>query len=654
MKLLTIISKNFKILLRSKTSAFVVLLGPLLITALISIALSNTEDFQINVGIVAPDTVGMTGQFISQLELGNYKLINYSTIDQCTEEIKLQTTHICIVFPANFIIDNSNETKEVQFYADETRTNLVESIVSSVKSSITVKTDEISLGFTEGLIDTINLTSNEVAKQKLVLEEIKEKVTSSEINIKKINANSQEITKNLESSKNELKNFEQHNSEIESSMTSLKNQTETLLTNLDSLLDTVEDLEEVPSGTSTVRTNYNALNTALDTEADDIEEANTALESVVSNVDKTISSAGDYDIKTFADNINAEMGIIKKNIVEMEDKIKNIENKISLLEITSASNIINPFSIKVNSVSSTSERSTFMFPYFVTLIILFVGIMLSSTLIVIEKKSRAFFRTFTTPTSEVYHITASIITNMIVISSQLGLIFLGAFYYLKIPVLNNYHVTLVILVLSLLFFILLGILLGYVFKTQEGTTIASISIGSISIFLSNLILPLESFPEIVRKMLMLNPFMLCSELFKKSMLFSANFRALQNELLLLGSYLILIIVLVIVFYMISLNKFLSIISNTKILKRTHFTGDNCLRLQDGTLLKNKNDLLHALKDMQEDEFSQFVQNRHNEFALWIKDSFKEKNLARKIKKAKTKDKIIEVLKDEIEGEKKEK
>jgi ABC-2 type transport system permease protein len=650
MKLLTIIFKNFKILFRSKTSAFVVLLGPLLIIALISLALSNTEEFQINVGIIAQDNEGMTQQFISHLESGNYKLINYSTIDECTEEIRLQTTHLCISFPENFKIDNSDEIKEVQFYADKTRINLVESIVSSVKSTITVKSDEISLGFTENILETINVTSNEVAKQKLILEEIKEKASGSEKNIEKIKSNSEEISKNLESSKNELKNVNSHNDEIESSMNNLKTKTETLLTDLDKLLDTLEDSGTASSSTSKVRTDYNAVNDILETETNDIKEGNDALKNIVDNVDETINSASNYDIKTFANNANTEMSVISEKIIEIENKIKTIENKISLLEVTSAENIINPFSIKVNSIASTSERSTFMFPYFVTLIILFVGIMLSSTLIVMEKQSRAFFRTFTTPTREVYHIIANIITNMIVILLQLGLIVIGAIYYLKIPALNNYPVTLVILILSLLFFIMLGILLGYIFKTQEGTNIGSISIGSISIFLSNLILPVESFPEIVRKMLMFNPFMLCSELFKKSMLFSASFKVLQNQLILLGSYLVVITILVIIFYMISLNKFLSVISNNKILKRTHFTNDNCLRLQDGTLLKNKNDLLHALKDMQEDEYIQFVHNHHNEFALWIKDSFKDKKLARKIKKAKIKDKIIEVLKEDIKEE----
>jgi ABC-type multidrug transport system permease subunit len=627
-----------------------VLLGPLLIIALISLALSNTEEFQINVGIIAQDNEGMTQQFISHLESGNYKLINYSTIDECTEEIRLQTTHLCISFPENFKIDNSDEIKEVQFYADKTRINLVESIVSSVKSTITVKSDEISLGFTENILETINVTSNEVAKQKLILEEIKEKASGSEKNIEKIKSNSEEISKNLESSKNELKNVNSHNDEIESSMNNLKTKTETLLTDLDKLLDTLEDSGTASSSTSKVRTDYNAVNDILETETNDIKEGNDALKNIVDNVDETINSASNYDIKTFANNANTEMSVISEKIIEIENKIKTIENKISLLEVTSAENIINPFSIKVNSIASTSERSTFMFPYFVTLIILFVGIMLSSTLIVMEKQSRAFFRTFTTPTREVYHIIANIITNMIVILLQLGLIVIGAIYYLKIPALNNYPVTLVILILSLLFFIMLGILLGYIFKTQEGTNIGSISIGSISIFLSNLILPVESFPEIVRKMLMFNPFMLCSELFKKSMLFSASFKVLQNQLILLGSYLVVITILVIIFYMISLNKFLSVISNNKILKRTHFTNDNCLRLQDGTLLKNKNDLLHALKDMQEDEYIQFVHNHHNEFALWIKDSFKDKKLARKIKKAKIKDKIIEVLKEDIKEE----
>ncbi|MBU0456803.1 MAG: ABC transporter permease [Nanoarchaeota archaeon] len=652
MKLLKIISKNIKVLLRSKSSAFVVLVGPLLIIALIALALSNAQEYKLTVGIVAPDNIGLTNQFINYLQTADYELIYYTSIEECVQQIKLKTTNLCIQFPANFILSN-DKTYEVEFYADQSRMNLVESIVSSVSSTITIKSDEITLGLTKELLNTINFTKQEISKEKISIEKMKTKTSSADSNINKIDSDSAEVSANLKSTTENLESIKNSPNEISLSIASLETETNNLLEDLKDLIDELEDLEEIPSGLSKVKSHYTTLGTLLPTETADISNAANDLEDTIDSITAAVESASGNQIGTFANNVKYDINSIQEKITEIEASLQATKDKIDQIEITSASSIVNPFTIKVNPILSTSNRSTFMFPYFVTLIILFVGLMLSSSLIVMEKKSKAFFRTFTAPTSEFYHIAAVFMTNFFVIFLQLSVVFIGAFYYLKIPIINNFKVTLLILFLSLSFFILLGTLIGYIFKTQEGTTIASISIGSISLFLSNLILPIESFPGYVKEILLYNPFMLCSELFKKSMLFSSSFKDIGSGLIILSGYIILACILVTIFHEISLNKLFSVITNTKILRRSHFTEENSLRLRDGTLIKNKTGLLHTLKEMKDDEFKRFVNKRNNEIALWINDAFKERKLARSIKKAKTKNEIIKIINENLKTDKSE-
>jgi len=79
-------------------------------------------------------------------------------------------------------------------------------------------------------------------------------------------------------------------------------------------------------------------------------------------------------------------------------------------------------------------------------------------------------------------------------------------------------------------------IIGYLFTSEETSTLAAISIGSVFLFLSNVILPLETMPEAVRRVAQFNPFVLGENLLRKAIIFQAKIPALQNEILLLLGY----------------------------------------------------------------------------------------------------------------------
>ncbi|MBU0470270.1 MAG: ABC transporter permease [Nanoarchaeota archaeon] len=636
MKLLKIILKNFKVLLRSKSSAFVVLVGPLLMIALISLAFSNSQEYDLAVGIIAPDQEGMTGQFITHLEKEDYRLVYYDIIDQCIQDIKLNTVNICITFPENFVIGNEAKP-EVEFYADQSRINLVESIISSISSTISLGSDEITLKLTNTLLDAINLTSQELEKEKSSIKEINSAINSGFSNSNKIESDSAKANFALAKIKPET-------AQVSNSSKKLENETEALFEDLEDLLNEIT----ASNYSDLVEEHYDNLNGFLSTENGKIDDSLEEIESLVDSISVNIGINKSSGIIASITKVKTDLTTIKTNLDKIEKSVQATTDEINQIEITSASSIVNPFTIKVNPILSTTDRSTFMFPYFITLIILFVGIMLSSTLVVMEKKSQAFFRTFTTPTSESTQIFAGYITSITVLILQLAIVFLGAHFYLKMPLFKNYQVTLLVLFLSLSFFTLLGSVIGYMFKTQEGTTIASISLGSLFIFLSNLVLPVESFPQVIRNVLMFNPFVLCSEMFKKSMLFSVSLLEMKQELLIILSYIIIVTTLVIIFHKMSFNRMFSGFANRKILRKPHITKENYFKLRDGTDLKDKNDLLEALKKMDDEEFRHYVNKENNEIALWIKETFKEKKLARLIKKLKNRESIIDALHENLD------
>ncbi len=639
MKLLNIINKNFKLLFRSKSSAFVVTIGPLIIIILIALAFSNSQGYHISVGVVVPDESELSKQFVNELKEDNYTVSHHKTIEGCIQQVKIQSTNLCIKLPKDFVIAN-NKTNEIEFYVDQSRMNIVESIISSVSSTIDVKSEEITMSLTQNLLNTIGYIDGKVAEEKVVVAEINSELDLTETKAEsvinqaennKINEVHNELAKNILSVES-----------INISTTYIYTEVNELIYDLNNLIAALEDTEV---STRKVRVHYDNLEMNLTSNVDNIRSKLTEIEKVIANISQSIDSTSSdvFTIKEAAKIIEEKIILLRSKIDLLENSLDDVKNKIDSVEITSAENIINPTTIKINPLLSSSNRSTYLFPYFVTLIILFVGVMLSSTLVVMEKKSRAFFRTFTTPTNELYHILARYLTNIIILTIQLIIIFTGAYYYLDMSLAKNYTVIIPLLLLSITFFIFLGQMIGYLFKTQEGVTIASISLGSLFLFLSNVILPIESFPEFIRNLLIINPYMLCSELLKKAILFQATLANLKGELMLLIIYIILVFGLSIVFQKISFTRFFKGLSERKILRRPHITAENYFRMEDGTIIKSKADLLKALKKMKNDEFKLYVNDRNNEFHLWITETFKEKLLAKIIKKAKTREMMIKIF-----------
>jgi hypothetical protein len=87
MKLFRVIGKNFKLLMRSRASAFTVLIGPLLIILLVGLAFSTKTNYELSIGYYTPEHNNLTDAFISSLKQSHYNTEEFADEQSCIKKI---------------------------------------------------------------------------------------------------------------------------------------------------------------------------------------------------------------------------------------------------------------------------------------------------------------------------------------------------------------------------------------------------------------------------------------------------------------------------------------------------------------------------------------------------------------------------------------
>lgn len=341
---------------------------------------------------------------------------------------------------------------------------------------------------------------------------------------------------------------------------------------------------------------------------------------------------------------------IQKIITELDGlkaKQEKIKTDIESFNLKNADAIVNPITTKIEPVTSTNTRITYSFPYLLMLIVLLVGLMLSGTLVYMEKDSRAFFRTFTTPSRTIFFIWMTYLTSAIIILIQAIIVLAVVYFALGVPVLQNIEMTALIIFISMTVFIFLGMFIGHLFSTSEGITMSTIAVGSILMFLSNLILPVETLAPSIQKITQFNPYVMSSEGIRKAMLFGTNIQGLYLDLLMMIGYAVVIIIVTI-----SLIKFMS----SRFLSRMHILSkktkisvpeDHYLKISSHNMtVKDLHELLVALQSFSYEEYMKLISPR-NIFADWISNNYRAKRLALHMR-TKNREKAIKTLEKYLE------
>lgn len=654
MKSLKTIQKNLKLLFRSKGSALVILLAPLIIVLVIAVSFSDTPDTSLNIGAYAPDSGELTQRFITNLNSTGNNVIMFKNDSECIQAIKETVVLACVVFPNNFVLENQKEN-EVLFYVDKSRENLVHRMIASLSVNVDVESSQVSKEITTQLLNILSETSTGIDASLDKIIGLKAK-TQSASGVK--SASEQKLTGLDTSGVNvDIDSILENAEALQSDFSSLRANSRSAVTtgfavitkhapeNISSDKEW-EDFQEDLTGLDSSVNRTNTSSSEFDILVEDVESAKEGVDALKAKLTKAseTKTAVITDLQTLSSNLQN----IATDLDAIKQKQELLKTNIASFKLTDADSIVNPVKITVEPVSSEQSKIAFSFPYLLMLIVLYVGLMLASTLVFIEKDSRALFRTFTLPVRGSFFIFQTYLTSLIVIIIQTFIALFAVQFALNITVFTNFGVTAVFLFLSISLFIILGMLIGHLFSTSEGMTMTTITIGAVLMFLSNLVLPLETLSELIQQIARFNPYVIASEGIRKAVLFNATFQTTYVDMIILFAYCLVAMLVTLLVKNVTSSRYLKNIAHRAGNKgKITVPEDHYLVLKGKyTTVKNITDLIECLKELSDEEYKKIVKEK-NIFSEWLSQSLKARFLAIKIMK-KDRKRVIEILEKYIE------
>ena len=495
--LVGLIKKNLKLLLRSKSSALIVLLGPLLIIGLVGAAFNTTNFYNINVGVYTGEYNELTLSVLDELEDKNFNVMKIESKEKCISKIKRSELHVCAVFPNDMQIGSE---EGVVFFVDKTRMNIVWVIIDSISSKVSAKTSELSKELTNVLLSTLSETRG------LIKERQGSVVGAIESNM--------ELDTKIGESTTVLKELDLEYSTSDLGLGAVKSE---LTSAISSVGATQDDFSDV----------YEAIV--------DVENKSYGVSSKFNDARGKVS-----EILGSLTTLGGEVKISVDTMHQVAAIMASIMGKINTIAVTEAESIVTPIKTTIEPIIAEKTHLSNMFPTLLVLVIMFIGILLSSTLVVREKTSSSYFRNFITPTSDGMFMMGDFLTNLFVLFLQMAVIFLVSLIFFKEALSSVWFNSTFVILLIVSVFVFLGMFIGNIFSSEETNTLGAISVGSILLFFSSTILPLETLPATIRSVANLNPFVIGESMLKEIMLFNADLFVVFEGIVILLVYILIL------------------------------------------------------------------------------------------------------------------
>jgi len=477
-----LLKKNFIMFFRSKFSSILIILIPVLIVLAAGYAFDSSSLTNVYVGVYSNSSSPLSQKIINGFEEGGFSIKDFDSLKSCVDSVKLNEVQICSEFSKEVSTDSSRDS--VTFYVDYSRINLANTLVNNAENEVNSESQEAGKFFVQDLIDIVDIAKENLPDSKLKLDsafsKLSEKLSEERSSVDTLNSSYVDFEK---------------------------------------MIGYLESASEKMNASSTKTQITNALTLAK------------ALKK--SNQDISLSLQGVFD---------SENGVLEEASLAIES-IKPVIESASSSKVTNAENVVSPVKLEVKSIRKNSKSRDYLIPILISLITLFGSLLLSSTFILKEKKTLAYFRNFMTPTKSATFIFSTYLTCLIILIFQLILVFLGIKFILGISSFLISFELIVILLLASSVFIFIGMFIGYLFRSEESVIFTSMIVAGIFMFFSNVILPIESVSSNLFSFSVFNPLILLDLGLKKIMLFNFTFSSISLELSYLGGFLVVFAIL---------------------------------------------------------------------------------------------------------------
>jgi ABC-2 type transport system permease protein len=557
MKTIKLIAKNFKTLMRAKSAALIILLGPLLIMVIAGIAFNNADPFDLNLGIYAPEQTETSVLFTTALS-EQYRVMRFEDATECRRAVQGGQQHACIVYPESFMIEQGR-VNDVEIYVDTSRANVVDVVEQSLAEIISQQRGKISSDLTQTLVDTIDNTATDLTEYRAVhIARLRGQAANLSSAITAIGDQARTLNLSYDPDEMTLEAVDVIVTNIDLQASEVREGAEDIATELHNFADDILDMNisgRANAAAEDAKESAEDIEDVLTSDTDQISElqddlmhvlrrAQDNLAAVRSQLDSAQST--NTEVLRGLDTQRQQATLLSGTVDDLDAALNGSIAQLRGVEITDIASIVHRITITPRTVVGNVSKLNYLFPSLMMLVIMFVSIMLACTLIIMEKLSPARFRIFMTPIKDTGFILSTLLTVLIIVLLQIVVISLVAQYGFNIDVIPNFLNVFLVLLCAALIFIFLGMCVGYLFITEHTAILGGISISSLFLLISDLILPLESMPHAMQAVIAKTPFVLGTNVLRQTVIFGADLPAIMPGFFYLVLYAVALFILIIV------------------------------------------------------------------------------------------------------------
>lgn len=538
--LLLLVKKNIKLLVRSKGSLLIVILAPLLLILLIGLSYDTNSNYGLVLGVLSSWSSSESSIFKEAMEDIGYKVLLYNDISDCESDLIDGYTHACVNVPDDLTIKN-NEIKSVKIIIDASRSNLAGEVQAIIDEQFQVRTQQLSEDLVYVLLNRIIETSNilqsinddlndqielvNLAKSRS--ESLNDQITTVPNFTADLSVSSDSATKIFEEYVDMIDDIEQDFSRVQSSLGSMD---PTLADRVSKLSESITELKDELDSTSSM--SLNGIVKGLYDSEQSLELLKNNLEQYMNTLNFVEDDA--QTISNLLFDLNTKLSTSQKQtyILVGESKRLNVDN---------ASIISDPVSIDVVPVAG-GTRLQYVFPALISMITLFLSLMLSITLVMMEKTNTASIRNRIVPVKKKLFLISNIISTLILVMFQVTIMMLISIAFLEIPLVSLFAIFITLL-LACIVFSIIGVGIANIFLMQETAILAGISTGSLFLFLSNVFVPVEGMSMFIRDVVAFNPFVISERVIREMFIFKQGIMSQSEDLIILVFYAFLLFIL---------------------------------------------------------------------------------------------------------------
>jgi hypothetical protein len=568
-KLWAVIRKNYKTSIRNPEMTLAIIFGPILFVILIGLSYqSSALTSNINIGLYTPHTESTSLIETALQNVDKLNLVKVRSEQECTTLLQKHLLHACLIisypdpddryhFDAKMILDYSRSS--ITLIISDTLKNIISTmerqIIYQSVSNMRLATDSQNLGFGEAkeqmefFKTLISSTKNDVG------------TISDKINAESTRVRLQLLTtgNNLQQAYNDISNSESDLILQQSKVRAYREKVTLLKTKTSNARNNIQNAWRITcnnQGTNyypAITENFDYSKLSADTQSicsmeatfyymtvdydnqlaileNDLTNADSMISNTIAQIESTKSqiqtynlqvsnevnnvNAGQLNIQTYLDAQRYNLdnaGQREEGITASIDKIQSLMNGLNAA--LNPDKLSNPIKQSIATFTNNDTKLAYLFPVIICFIVMMTSLLIGLTVRYYERKSAASKRNELFADMK-YIVMGDFIFVLILILTELLVIFIGFKLFFGLDSLHNIHIIIFTIILYIIIWILVGFILAEMYDSLDTAIFVSVTVGILIFMMSDVLIPLEVYPKYLAFFTSINPFMMLAELLR--------------------------------------------------------------------------------------------------------------------------------------------